>query len=69
MRTRSSLAVAFAVLVGALLVGQPAACVYCPTFQCYAPCNERCACMVPPGEVGGMCVSFRNAPQGWSVLP
>ena len=71
---RTLIVVAALVLGAWLAIPAPeAACVYCPTFRCYAPCGAGCVCIMPPGTLqGGTCYGVQEAEalvaRGWTEL-
>lgn len=64
--------IAAAILAAIAFVGQPAECVWCPTYTCYSRCSIDCACISPPGTVGGKCYGVQAIPEleelGFEVL-
>jgi hypothetical protein len=42
-------ALALIASAGLLASSQPAECTWCPTYTCYGPCGQGCACISQPG--------------------
>jgi hypothetical protein len=65
-------AIALALGAGLFAFAQPAECVYCPSYRCYAPCAGGCTCITSPGESGGACYGVQHAERlvraGWVRL-
>ena len=65
------LILAAAIGAASLLSGQPAECIWCPIYTCYAPCGN-CLCLVPPGGTGGACVGVNESTglieSGWKEI-
>ena len=63
---------AAALAIAVLFVGQPAACVYCPTYPCFARCTNQYRC-VSSGPGGGDCYSIQATEEliahGFQELP